>query len=54
MLDLCFSWYLGNIVDGAIVIIKYWCLFAIFMLEGKHGLGVGEIDRLQFCYLFYN
>ena len=46
MLDIYFSWYFGNMVDGAMTIVKYWYLFAVLMLEDKHGLGVGGIDRV--------
>ena len=51
--DICFSWYLDNKIDGAITIVKYWCLFAVLMFEDKYGLGVGGIDRFQFYHLFY-
>ena len=46
MLDICFSGYLGNTVVGAIAIVKFWCSIAVLMLEGKHDLGVGGIDRV--------
>ena len=54
MLDMCFSLEcLGNIGDWAMAIIEFWCSFTFLMLEDKHGLGVGGIDRLQFIHLFY-
>ena len=46
MLDMFFSRYIGNKVDGVIAIVKYWCLVVVLMLENKYGLGVGGIDRL--------
>ena len=45
MLDICFSGYLGNMIVRAIAIVKFWCSIAVLMLEGKHDLGVGGIDR---------
>ena len=27
-------------------IVKYWCLFVVLILEDKHDLGVGGIDRV--------
>ena len=52
MLDYYFSWYLGNLLDRAIATIKYWCLFLVLMLEDKHGLGVGGIDRVLIVGIF--
>ena len=46
MLDICFSGYLGNMIVRAIAIVKFWCSIAVLMLEDKHDLGVGGIDRV--------